>query len=521
MSSPDSPRPSYYNIQRGRACSNCRSRKLKCDGVRPICGQCRNRPPRSGAPCLAQADPPDHQTPAQMQETIQRMRSRIQHLERSSEVPLSQPYASSSAGSTPPYVDQGFEEPPKDVIKQLIETFLNYFRDSGYFFMEPSRFFQCALIPLPIGHIDRPSPALLSVTYLWGCVLGPASALADPYTEDGFLLATLNNLAADIRAFAVHPKLILETLQAEILLSFYFLHVGLPVQGRYHAGAAASLALSAGLHRAPRSPQPDSSSSPPFPLAQMLLPADIDAIGAAERIGAFWSVMLINNYWVASHGCPSAISCSMSVDTPWPGGSRADATLSRFLNGDDREGNTPVAFLVKASILLERIVSFSVRSNAAFDASGFDTLDKRLQAFRSALPHVPGNRTLFVARCLTELAVIRLHGPLARTAERAQYEMLGAAGRVVSTVVPVASAEAAFGADPILGPLCATVGTVYIDHLTALRNNGGGGGALKQYQEMVKQLRMLVSAMEVLAHGGKSPVMGALASIVLRLEIWI
>ncbi|KAJ6457951.1 hypothetical protein C8R45DRAFT_1032383 [Mycena sanguinolenta] len=78
--------------QRGpRACTNCRRRKIKCDGVRPICSQCRTRPPRSKEPC--QYPPPEGQN---TQEGLEN--SKIPDPTR---IYLNQPYDSRSQSHSP------------------------------------------------------------------------------------------------------------------------------------------------------------------------------------------------------------------------------------------------------------------------------------------------------------------------------------------------------------------------------------------------------------------------------------
>ncbi|KAJ7622138.1 hypothetical protein FB45DRAFT_1006174 [Roridomyces roridus] len=47
-------------LQRGQACTNCRRRKIKCDGRRPTCDSCRLHPPRSRAPCVFDSAPDMH-----------------------------------------------------------------------------------------------------------------------------------------------------------------------------------------------------------------------------------------------------------------------------------------------------------------------------------------------------------------------------------------------------------------------------------------------------------------------------
>lgn len=48
------------------------------------------------------------------------------------------------------------------------------------------------------------------------------------------------------------------------------------------------------------------------------LPAALDAIDEVERINGFWTVLIVNNYWVIARGSPSAISYDIPIDTPWP-----------------------------------------------------------------------------------------------------------------------------------------------------------------------------------------------------------
>ncbi|KAJ7664852.1 hypothetical protein B0H17DRAFT_1091330 [Mycena rosella] len=471
------------NLARGGACSNCRRRKIKCDGGRPICNQCH--------------------TAAQLQETIASLKTRINELERVSgqsgpQVLLQQPYSPGPSGakrgsSSPEAMSRG---PP--TAAKLVDRFLSRFTNNGCFFLEPLQFYDSALARLPSGHPDRPSPALLSAIYLWGCVLC-STPPSPPYTEDTFLRDALQSLPGDISRFNQHPKLVLETIQAEVLLSLYYLHAAIPVQGRYHATAAATLALSAGLHkmRAPSSPM-----APGFLLAAPLFPPALDMRGEAERIDAFWAVVTLNNFWVAAEGCPSAIPYGMAIDTPWPLSSQGGATVTKFLNGDDQEGRSPVALLTKASILLERIIDSSARNNASpSDAAARYALENRLHTFQSSLPNAMGSQPLVMAHALTDLAIVRFHAPLARTSESARNKCLTAAHRAAAGL---ASAKLAQPADPMLGPLYAALSAVYIHEMAALRARAGGAQARAQYQDLDARVGSLVGAMTALAP--KSPV---------------
>jgi hypothetical protein len=211
-----------------------------------------------------------------------------------------------------------------------VDTFLGRFADTGYFFLDPFRFRESALLPLPFGHQERPSPALLSAVYLWGSAISPVTP-HDPYTPEAFLSCVLQNVPQDLTSVEASPQLMLETIQSEVLLSFYYLHTACPVQGRYHAAVAASLALGANLHVI-RSPQ-QQALYPPFALRSPQFPRPVTPADEAVRISAFWAVVVINNYWVGAEGSPSAIPYGIPVDTPWPGSSSVSPSATPYLCG--------------------------------------------------------------------------------------------------------------------------------------------------------------------------------------------
>ncbi|KAJ7142876.1 hypothetical protein C8R44DRAFT_924598, partial [Mycena epipterygia] len=303
-----------------RACTNCRRRKIKCNGARPVCDQCTLRPPRSREPCVyPQLDLHTQENPNQMLQTIQALQARVAELEYlaptdPSGVYLGQPYGSRGPGGSA----TNMPEPPPNLIANLIDTFLDRFAGSGYFFIDPHRFRQSALLPLPFGHRDRPSPALLSAVYLWGSVLSHVTPDA-PYTPEAFLVCVLQNIPQDITGFGGNPKLVLQTIQAEVLVSFYYLHMASPVHGRYHSAVAASIALGAELHliRSPQQPP----QYPIFALRTPLLPRPESSSDEATRINAWWAVVILNNYWVGAEGSPSALPYGIPIDTPWPSSS--------------------------------------------------------------------------------------------------------------------------------------------------------------------------------------------------------
>lgn len=94
------------HLLRGQACTNCRKRKIRCDGDRPICGQC-TRATRLGDPC-EYIDPTRTRTQI-LEDTIADLNARIEELERSESgqssapgIVLHQPY-DDPIGSTSSY----------------------------------------------------------------------------------------------------------------------------------------------------------------------------------------------------------------------------------------------------------------------------------------------------------------------------------------------------------------------------------------------------------------------------------
>ncbi|KAJ7193075.1 hypothetical protein GGX14DRAFT_593419 [Mycena pura] len=432
--------------------------------------------------------------------TIGTLQARIRELERitghsPAEILLHEPYGSNeSSPAQSPITSGDFQEPPLDVKSGLVNTFLDRFTNSGYFFLEPLGFSDATLLPFPIGRLERPCPSLLGAVYLWGYVLSPASPGAR-HTAETFLVAALENLPADVRGFMIHPKLVLETIQAEVLLSLYYLHTALPVQGRYHAAAAASLALSARLHRLHAPPL---QSHPSFALAEPLLPQVSNPVDAGERINAFWAVILINNCWVAAQGGPSAIPCGTAIDTPWPGGTRAGATTSQFLNGHDSDGYSSIAILSKASVLLERVVVIGARVSG-LDATAFNALEQRLNAFQVALPPLSRDRTLLLAHALTDLSIIRLHAPQTRQSHAARLKALAAADRIAGFM------ESVTDGDPLLAPVCAAACAVYAHETASLRAAAPTPQYRQEIRHVAQRLESIMHAMALLA--ADSPVM--------------
>ncbi|KAJ7901510.1 hypothetical protein B0H13DRAFT_1621940, partial [Mycena leptocephala] len=193
------------------------------------------------------------------------------------------------------------------------------------FFLEPSRFRKSLLLPGPLGHPARPAPGLIGAVYLWMHHL--SSNRSGAISAEAELLALITqNLAHDLSAVH-HPNLILHTIQAEVLLSYYYMNSARLLEGMYHCAAAVSLAGCAGINKLGA---PLRKSNLRFVFSGVLTEPP-DDLEAAERINAFWAVLMLNNCWVVASGLSSKFPDDIGeACTPWPTVSHYDIYLIEF-----------------------------------------------------------------------------------------------------------------------------------------------------------------------------------------------
>ncbi|KAJ7901092.1 hypothetical protein B0H14DRAFT_2670628 [Mycena olivaceomarginata] len=447
--------PKSNHLPRGQACFSCRRRKMRCDGVHPICGQCKSA--RRDTDCeyvhgqkRARAE--------MLQESISQIERRIYELEHPDlnhqpGIVLQQPYQSGTVGSplqSSTYSAQwAADEPPRDMVQKLVDFFLAYSSEVG-FFLNASRFRESALLRYPIGHPARPSPALLSTVYLWALRLSKQPELIA--LEPVFLSRALNLAGNGLSG--LHPQKVMHTLQAETLLACYFFASGRFLEGRYHTASAVSLALSSGLHMIRSANIPSS-----------VLPPSQDAIEEGERIHACWAVIILDRSWAAVLGEQAHLEYQQQIDTPWPlevddygkglltRTALYSNTLHKFLDGTDTSdtGMSTIAMLSKASVLWQRADVLArdwlpdmTRSQSTAFQDSFETLDSNVDNFRAAL--IPPNhisnltpammRALIIAHSIVHTATIKLQSiaPL-QVEPRARQKRLVAATAVMNIIV--------------------------------------------------------------------------------------
>ncbi|KAJ7149170.1 Zn(2)-Cys(6) binuclear cluster domain-containing protein [Mycena crocata] len=539
---------------------NCRRRKIKCDGRKPMCNQCL-RTPATTDDCEYPLE--GRSRTQQLEETINKLQVRIGKLEstgresivihgpndtgNSSVLAMELAHlvdsgSSPSSGSvSPPHFSRAItpnsassssslvlEAPPPDVAERLVDSFLNKFSQVG-FFLDPAVFRHSALLTFPFGHYDRPSSALMSAIYLWGAHMSDAPQ-HPVYNEDAFLVCTLQNIHQDLGG--QHPHRVMHTIQVEILLSVYYLTLGRPVEGAYHSSAAVSLAIGAGLHLIKSFSQPQ----PGFGVLEAPLPPAAGPLEEGERINAFWTVVIVNNYWVAAYGSPSALPYHATpIDTPWPvelgdyvsswdaiTGSGGE-TVSRFLGGQNVDGFSGLALLAKASILLEQTISLSTRYSAQSDAEAFDSLDVILERFELSLPvgmelwWADGpRRSLVVAQTLAQAAIIRLHTLRIHTSDISRGKYLSAA-RAIVNIINSSNLRQWTHIDPIMGILWTTGCEVLIAEMSSTQRFAVVGRLTQKYQEIHACLETILSTMRVFS--GTSPLIEYLSTRVQQAYI--
>ncbi|KAF7332915.1 Transcriptional activator protein acu-15 [Mycena venus] len=510
-----------HTLPRGMACATCRRRKIKCDGHKP-CKQCRRSSHTTDCqyPLVARNGAQRSQRPMtiKLETPIAVLRTSsyddnssifFQGPPDSEEIPLAwtMPVSVGIAASPPPkdetrpsashMLDPVIENPPLDVIERLVDAFFGNFSQVG-FFLDVAAFRHSALLAVPFNSCQRPLPVLLTAVCAWGSRFSPA--LRHPvYNEDAFLVYTLQNMNHNLDGD--HPKRVLHSIQAHVLVSLYYFTLGRPMEGIYHSNAAVSLALSAGLHLI-KSTQSRDSEIQDTPLRSPCSLSDL-----AERIDGFWTVVIVNNYWAASFGSPSAIQyCDTPIDTPWP------------LDLDDHvspelfelpvgclivDGFSTLALHSKASILLERAISFSANNADDFDDMESDAFDVLLDQFMLSLPLGLGlgcgdelKPRLLVLQTLTHAAIIRLHAHRCHTSDESRRKYLTAAAAVIN-IITNTDFSTWRHIDPIMGILWTTVGEVFVAELSNAEILGGGaaGSLTEQYQDLTFCLETILSAM--------------------------
>ncbi|KAF9258055.1 hypothetical protein L218DRAFT_948709 [Marasmius fiardii PR-910] len=490
--------PAPATMFKGGACTNCRKRKIRCDGARPLCRTCR-----TSSNQFSDCEYTDSGATAsqRLEEQIAILEARLHELEAQPSPQYSSPQHPSSQHSSPAHSSHSHSSPlsqhpalsstsnpdltvshhkAQDALSlesllsaELHQTlFMQHTADLA-FFLNTERFLGSSLKkPNPATH------ALLDVIYLWSIHLSPKPLCQH---ELQFLSKALRNISHGI-ANSQDAGQLIHMIQASVLIAQYFFRNSRFLEGKYHMTNAHSLAIGARLHTI-RSVEPGRS-----PFAVSFSPPQ-DAIEEGERINAFWSVVILNTCWMSVDGSPSNMIYThepgLRIDTPWPedmdtytihgipSNLVGNQTVERFLRGvntgDNPNGGSWTALHAKASILFERATQVGLAhwrnisthspntpgSSAQFLAihSAIQALFQDLsnkQASSSVVAAPPTQRLGVVVSLLANVARIRLYEKFTDRCEQSDYYVINSARDVVHIVATHYAQDRRSVLDPII-----------------------------------------------------------------------
>ncbi|KDQ16051.1 hypothetical protein BOTBODRAFT_266526 [Botryobasidium botryosum FD-172 SS1] len=353
-------------LQRGAACSRCRSKKQKCDAQRPVCGRC-NRV-GAGADCVYDSTP--------RHSRLQALRRRLRDLENqiqasampSLDIParmvkllVNEPIPPRapllSLDRNPALLECWWEEDeiPLPMKQCLLALFIQHRRPMGLEF-NVSRLREQAF--LPSDHSSALHPAFLNAIYMLACHFDPEHL---SIYELAFLKRTLKSLH---KALETVDRL-LDFVRASVLTGLFYYYKGRWPEGHLHTSAAARFAIGCGLHKiTPQNPSVSGLLNPPK-----------DSIELGDRIHTFWFLFIVDRGGSLWSGFPPSLT-DEEIETAWPrptedyekgdiwGGKYA--SIHCFLTDDPRTicqpSDTIFCQRVKGVVLIERAARFMKQS---------------------------------------------------------------------------------------------------------------------------------------------------------------
>ncbi|THH33327.1 hypothetical protein EUX98_g840 [Antrodiella citrinella] len=483
---------------------------MKCDGVRPMCAQC------------VRADEVECEytdgglTASQLlEQNVAHLEARIRELEgRSSEsVTLHDPHAAFSQSRHRPHDDSvtgGERADTQSGSWKIPEVLLKAFVDHAFafgFFLNLPRFL-AKLDATEEGDNTFPDVILYAV-HLVGLVTSRDRSYKDQ--ESQVLSLLIQSLSSAVSDF--HAGQLLHILQAEVLLSNYFLHHDRRLEGGYHITAAVSMVLSSNLHRV----QDPSSLAIPGP-GSVSLPPPTDSVEQGERINAFWAVYSLDRFWSVKLGAQSALSradlLASQITTPWPLdmseyelGMLPDVwavqTVSSFLGEDpiDLSNDSYATKRAKGIVLFSDAVqlgSHFVPENPGFQAK-FLEMDSKLEqykvSFRATMDQFKSNleydnlrpyatRCMLFTQTMAHCATIKLHAPLQQDWDIDTSRSLSNAVQAANLLQELEVTTFEY-IDPFMGILWSIVASVLIRALTIARQLRAANNTGQSEQEVL------------------------------------
>ncbi|KAF7291461.1 Zn(2)-C6 fungal-type domain-containing protein [Mycena kentingensis (nom. inval.)] len=287
------------HLGRGKACNNCRYLKIRCDGKKPVCGRCTGTQKQDSCNYKGESYP---SKASLLQETVTRLTARARELEHAfalgpgerilsfeSVIDTQKLDAHSSSSSsichTPPtphraapvstdeYVSvQGFHghfganaglwntQPVgthESRIADLVRIGISYGTTFGLFLtpLAASSLHSPSLNAStdPVSSLKLRSPALYYSLAALGAQIHPSTPSPESSISHNLVVETelirlaTHALPSAIDSFLDTPRM-LETIQAEVLLTYYFWRSGAFLNARLHIASAMTLLGGCGLH---------------------------------------------------------------------------------------------------------------------------------------------------------------------------------------------------------------------------------------------------------------------------------
>ncbi|KAE9409998.1 hypothetical protein BT96DRAFT_462751 [Gymnopus androsaceus JB14] len=407
---------------KGTACINCRLRKIRCDGRRPVCGSCSSTLPSACKYSDGSASPDQL-----LREEIAILEDRLQQLENPNDPSRTLALqSSSSSASRAPHTPLNIS---LNMRQALFRSFLPYSSEFG-FYLNYSRFSHALSSS---SSQQQPFPSILSACQLLGAYLSPVNELSA--LQSAFLKQALYDASLGLsRDPSQLSRSLLHCVQAEILLSQYYFINGRSLEGKYRISAAVSMVLGAGFHKI------RSADMYAFQgrAGMHSLPPPIDPVEEGERVNALWQVVIMNSCWTAVDGSTSHIAYDVPesrIDAPWPLDAEAYSqiplenvqgrhTIQNFVSNTPDNRRSLLALHAKAAILFERasLLRRQYQPNMSLSEAtrfqqAFTNLNNAINNMATVLPSLsdPSHsrskiRRLVVVHTLCRVATIILHG---------------------------------------------------------------------------------------------------------------
>lgn len=518
---------------------------MRCDGAKPVCGNCVRS--NVASECGYNDEPPPDSVSG-LQRQIARLENRIASLINPSFTPITlhDPYEryhqwQAQSRATPQNQDPTHNQTPvqtpmqrqpslqrqspvedhclsEQSLQALFNSFTNHAVEFGFFLQMP-RFLQALPQPGQANQADH-TVALLNAIYLVGAHFSNDPQLHGLQAE--LFLRASEHLA--VRLINSTSTAVMHALQAEVLLANYCFSNHRTLEGTYHANAAASMALACKLHMIRSSRILQSSASPMNLDAQYRLTPPVDAAEEGERIDAFWTIYVLDKSWSLALGYDSVFADDeqkgTEIDVPWPSVSYENGqmpaglrTVKTFVFGahDLDSEICLLALQAKAMVLFE----YATRA-ANFTATGTGYLspevlqiDQRIDQLKQSLPAIPAANSeyacltpkLLLIHMLAHCATIQLFriqgGTIAISPDSKAMRAISSAASLLRKV----DYSRVQHVDAFLGALLLTISRAISGALSAVRNAvatmppDAARPLIAMGARLTEQLRLIVAAL--------------------------